>query len=87
MGSVASCANISTSGRVYDCLRVAPIEEIFTAVVQSAINIDFPWDPTLDIGEGSVFLDYPSSLYAKGHFARVPFIAGTNLDEGSHVIL
>lgn len=55
--------------------------------MQSAINIDFPWDPTLDVGEGSVLQDYPSSLYAKGHFAGIPFIAGTNLDEGSHVIL
>ena len=87
MGKVASCANVSTSGKVYDCLKLAPIEEIFAAVMQTATNIDLPWDPTLDAGEGSVYPDYPSKLYAKGHFARIPFIAGTNLDEGSFDLL
>lgn len=88
VGNVASCANISTSGKVYDCLKLAPIEEIFTAVMQGATTIvDLPWDPTLDAGEGSVYPDYASRLYAKGHFARIPFIAGTNLDEGSYLAL
>ena len=31
--------------------------------------------------------DYPSKLLAKGRLANVPFIAGTNLDEGDEIVL
>lgn len=48
----------------------------------TAINTDLVWDLTLDSGQGSVFPDYPSRLYAQGRFARIPFITGTNQDEG-----
>ena len=80
---VPSCVNISTSGSAFGCLQTAPAQEIAAAVMVSSINTDFPWGPTIDIGKGSVYPDYPSKLYAKGRFARIPFIAGTNLDDGS----
>jgi hypothetical protein len=39
------------------------------------------WAPVLDGPEG--FLpDLPSRLYEEGRFANIPFIAGTQLDEG-----
>ncbi|KAF8918303.1 Alpha/Beta hydrolase protein [Mucidula mucida] len=38
--------------------------------------------PTLDGPEG-LFPDYPSRLFSQGKFARLPFIAGKNLDEGT----
>jgi acetylcholinesterase len=42
---------------------------------------EFGFDPTID-GPGGLFPDIPSKLFARGQFARLPFIAGTNLDEG-----
>ena len=44
-------------------------------------NEQSPWVPTID-GPGGLIPELPSNLYAKGEFARIPFIAGTNLDEG-----
>lgn len=41
-----------------------------------------PFDPTLD-GAHGLFPDLPSQLLPRGQFARLPFIAGTNLDEGT----
>ncbi|KAG5220602.1 feruloyl esterase [Salix suchowensis] len=42
----------------------------------------FAWDPTID-GPGGILPDIPSKLLARGQFARLPFIAGTVLDEGT----
>ncbi|KAG5721145.1 Lipase 2, partial [Termitomyces sp. T112] len=42
----------------------------------------FPFDPTLD-GPDGLLPDIPSKLFSEGQFARVPFITGTNLDEGT----
>ncbi|KAK0219626.1 Alpha/Beta hydrolase protein [Armillaria nabsnona] len=39
-----------------------------------------PFDSTLD-GAHGFFPDLPSQLLPRGQFARLPFIAGTNLDE------
>jgi hypothetical protein len=41
----------------------------------------FPWQPVID-GPGGFIPDLPSVLFKRGQFARLPFIAGTNLDEG-----
>ncbi|KAK0194672.1 Alpha/Beta hydrolase protein [Armillaria mellea] len=40
----------------------------------------FPFDPALD-GPSGLLPDLPSRLWAKGEFATLPFISGTNLDE------
>jgi len=43
----------------------------------------FPWVPTVDEGvEGGVYPDFPSKLFARGEYAKVPILAGTSLDEG-----
>lgn len=42
----------------------------------------FAWDPTID-GPGGILPDIPSKLLAQGQFARLPFVAGTVLDEGT----
>lgn len=44
----------------------------------------YVWLPTLD-GEGGLLPDFPSKFYSKGHFARIPFISGSNLDEGKRL--
>ena len=50
-------------------------------VANSKANEGFPWVPTID-GPGGILPDFPSVLFKNGHFAKLPFIAGTNLDEG-----
>ncbi|KAF8918343.1 Alpha/Beta hydrolase protein [Mucidula mucida] len=42
----------------------------------------FPFGPTLD-GPQGLFQDFPSRLFSEGKFSQLPFIAGTNLDEGT----
>ncbi|KAJ2920605.1 hypothetical protein H1R20_g16490, partial [Candolleomyces eurysporus] len=82
VGSVASCASIATSGHTLACLRNATTEEV-TAGLLNTTTLDSAWTPALDRRPGSVYPDLSSHLYAKEHFARIPFIAGTNLDEGT----
>ncbi|KAJ2932843.1 hypothetical protein H1R20_g4252, partial [Candolleomyces eurysporus] len=87
VGNVASCASIATSGHTFACLRNATTEEITAGLLQTtrpdnSIS-ELVWTPTLDGRPGSVYLNLSSRLYAKGRFARIPFITGTNLDEGT----
>ncbi|KAJ7052646.1 extracellular triacylglycerol lipase precursor [Mycena amicta] len=49
------------------------------AAVSSSVE-EFPWMPVLD---GELIKDLPSRIFARGQFAKLPFIAGTNLDEGT----
>ena len=83
VSSVASCASLAKSGNTFDCLQEADSTEIFTGLVQSFGEAPelFPFGPTID-GPGGLFPDTASRLVDAGHFARLPFIAGTNLDEG-----
>ncbi|KAF5310384.1 hypothetical protein D9611_012083 [Ephemerocybe angulata] len=84
VAKVPSCASVASSGKTFDCLKKASTEEITAGVLASAqFGLSPSWAPTLDTGRGSVYPDYASRLYAKGHFARLPFIAGTNRDEGT----
>jgi len=84
VGGVSSCASHATSGNTFDCIRAANTSEIFQGLVTSLAEgqEEFPFDPTFD-GPDGLFPDLPSVLYAKGHFAHLPFMAGTNLDEGT----
>ncbi|KAK0194685.1 Alpha/Beta hydrolase protein [Armillaria mellea] len=44
---------------------------------------DHAFYPALDGPSGTILPDLPTRLWAKGQFATIPFISGTNLDEGS----
>ncbi|KAJ2916227.1 hypothetical protein MD484_g4190, partial [Candolleomyces efflorescens] len=84
VSKVPSCASVATSGKSFECLQKATTEEISAAVLGG--STEFPgvaWGPTLDTGRNSLYPDLASRLYAKGRFARIPFIAGTNRDEGT----
>ncbi|KDR76954.1 hypothetical protein GALMADRAFT_420780 [Galerina marginata CBS 339.88] len=84
VAGVPSCATLATSGNTFDCLRQANSTEMLSGVVNALNNAPeaFGFDPTID-GPGGLFPDIASRLLSKGHFARLPFIAGTNLDEGT----
>jgi acetylcholinesterase len=85
VSNVASCANTVNTTNTFDCLRSASSSDIYTGLV-AAINEapeQFAFPPTLD-GENSLYPDIASRLLPKGHFARLPFIAGADLDEGKY---
>ncbi|KAJ7450829.1 extracellular triacylglycerol lipase precursor [Mycena latifolia] len=84
VGGVASCASKATSGSTFSCLRNANTTEIFQGLAgaMAAATEEFPWDPVID-GPGGLIPDLPSVLFKRGQFAQLPFIAGTNLDEGT----
>ncbi|KAJ7615647.1 extracellular triacylglycerol lipase precursor [Mycena polygramma] len=81
---VPSCASLAASGSTFECLRAANTTEIFdgyTAAMAAGIE-QFPFQPVLD-GPKGLIPDLPSVLFERGQFAKLPFIAGTNLDEGT----
>ncbi|KAJ7576719.1 extracellular triacylglycerol lipase precursor [Mycena floridula] len=85
--AVPECSALATSGNTFGCLQGANSTVIMQAllVAESEGTITFPWQPALD-GPSGLYPDLPSVLFRSGHFARLPFIAGTNLDEGTAFI-
>ncbi|KAJ7206513.1 extracellular triacylglycerol lipase precursor [Mycena pura] len=84
VSAVPSCASTATSGSTFGCLRDANTTDIFTGLATSTAEANelFPWDPVID-GPGGLIPDLPSVLFERGRFARLPFISGTNQDEGT----
>ena len=65
------------------------MDDVLTA--WSHVESSFPtgvhiFHPVID-GPDGLIPDLPSRLFAQGKFAKLPFIAGTNLDEGGFEIL
>ncbi|KAJ7059269.1 extracellular triacylglycerol lipase precursor [Mycena amicta] len=84
VAGVPSCASLVNSSTTFACLQNANSSELlagFNASLAKATE-RVPWDPVLD-GPGGLIPDLPSVLFKKGQFARLPFISGTNLDEGT----
>lgn len=83
VSGVPSCASVATSGNTFDCLRSASTSDISTGLSYASSHASeaFPWNPCLD-GPNGIFPDIASRLLNAGQFAKIPFIAGTNLDEG-----
>ncbi|KNZ71681.1 Lipase 2 [Termitomyces sp. J132] len=84
VGGISSCADVATSGNTFSCIKAANSSDIFQGFLNSVeLSTElFPFDPTLD-GPDGLLPDIPSKLFSEGQFARVPFITGTNLDEGT----
>lgn len=82
---VSSCSSLATSGNTFLCLQAANTSEVTQGLIAAISESPemFGFIPTID-GSGGVFPDFPSRLFAKGQFAHLPFISGTNLDEGCH---
>ncbi|EEB98657.1 hypothetical protein MPER_01796, partial [Moniliophthora perniciosa FA553] len=81
--TVPECAALVGSKNTVDCLQSVNSSSILQGLVASIANATelFPWSPAID-GPGGFIPDLPSRLFKKGVFARLPFIAGTNLYEG-----
>ncbi|KAJ8072264.1 hypothetical protein PM082_015823 [Marasmius tenuissimus] len=83
VAGVPECASVANTNNTFDCLRTTNTSSIFQGL-EAAINEadeQTPFNPTLD-GPGGFLPERPSRLWEQGRFARAPFIAGTNLDEG-----
>ena len=87
VSGVPSCASLATTGITFDCLREANTAEIFTGLKESIARAPemYGFDPTID-GPDGLFPEIASNIINAGRFARIPFIAGTNLDEGSYTV-
>ncbi|KAG7090605.1 hypothetical protein E1B28_009707 [Marasmius oreades] len=84
VGGVPECASLANTSHTFDCLRTANTSSILNGVITAISKAPelFGFDPTLD-GPGGFIPDRPSRLFKAGRFARIPFITGTNLDEGT----
>ncbi|KAK1222241.1 hypothetical protein PQX77_014874 [Marasmius sp. AFHP31] len=86
---IPECASLVNTTNTIDCLRRDSVNtsSIFSGL-QAAIAKSpekYSFNPTLD-GPGGFLPERPSKLFEKGIFARIPFIAGTNLDEGTFIV-
>lgn len=86
LSMIPACANTSMTFDSFECLRNVPVEEIVTAHAAAVATTVVGWTPVID-GPGGFIPDLPSKLMAQGHFSRIPFISGTNLDEGMFIRL
>ena len=88
VAGVPGCESVPNPNNTFDCLKNANSTSILSGI-EAAIRASaevFPFHPTLD-GPGGFLPDRPSRLFERGTFARLPFIAGTNLDEGMRFTL
>ncbi|KAJ7637237.1 extracellular triacylglycerol lipase precursor [Mycena polygramma] len=69
----------------FACLRNANSSVLVQAMASASAQSHevYPWAPVIDGPEG-LLPELPSVLMEKGNFARIPFIAGTNLDQGTY---
>ncbi|KAK0188686.1 extracellular triacylglycerol lipase precursor [Armillaria mellea] len=81
---IPGCSAYLGTSSTFPCVQNASSSEIYEGFLQAyaEANEMFPFAPTLD-GPSGLFPDLPSRLFPNGQFARLPFIAGTNLDEGT----
>ncbi|KAG7445277.1 esterase 1 [Guyanagaster necrorhizus] len=78
------CESVADTQNTFPCLQAANTSAIYQGMVEAyALAIESPtFYPVLD-GPSGLFPDLPSRMWAKGEFATIPFISGTNLDEGT----
>lgn len=84
VGGVPSCASTAHTSNTLDCLRNANTTDILSGLL-AAINEapeQYAFPPTID-GKDGLYPDISSRLLSQCHFAPLPFMAGTNLDEGN----
>jgi hypothetical protein len=83
VAAVPSCAEKADSGHTFDCLRHANTSEMLPGILNALSKApeEFAFDPTID-GPGGLYPGLPSRVLAGGKFSKIPFISGTNLDEG-----
>ena len=72
-----------TASDQLDCMRQKPVSDLLKVLEQEstgAIVSSLTFGPVVD---GGFLPDQPRTLYDKGKFAKVPYILGSNSDEGT----
>ncbi len=84
MAGTPGCESVSGTLNSFDCLQAANSSAIYQGLLEAyALAIeDHAFYPALDGPSGTILPDLPTRLWEKGQFATIPFISGTNLDEG-----
>lgn len=77
--TVVNATNCTTANDTLQCLRTVPAE-ILSDVFNSTALEDASWRPVID---GDFLVDSGATLLRKGRFVKVPFLLGTNFDEGT----
>ncbi|OBZ70961.1 hypothetical protein A0H81_09027 [Grifola frondosa] len=87
VSATPQCAGASANN-TFDCLRQTNISTLMNAyaITTSETSEIIPFSPVMD-GPDGLIPDLPSRLLAAGKFARIPLIAGTNLDEGTSFVV
>ena len=84
VSNIPGCADSVENGTSIPCAQTASTQDILKALTQTADT--FPgvilWQPVID-GPGGLIPDLASKLHEEGKFAKLPFMTGTNLDEGT----
>ncbi|KAK7006165.1 carboxylic ester hydrolase [Favolaschia claudopus] len=82
VSAVPECAKCKENA--FSCLRRANSSDLRNAIATlwPQSKEGYPFVPVLD-GPHGLLPELPSGLIAKGRFARLPFITGANLDEGT----
>jgi para-nitrobenzyl esterase len=71
-----------TSADELACLRSKPVAELLDAASGAAATA--PWGPIVD---GDFVPEQPRALFDRGEIARVPYMLGSNTDEGTGFVL
>ncbi|RDX40976.1 extracellular triacylglycerol lipase precursor [Lentinus brumalis] len=84
VSDVPACAD-ATAGNTFSCMQSVDTAALLTAWQETDASFPEPFlfVPVLD-GPNGLIPDLPSKLFAAGKFSKIPFIAGTNLDEGTY---
>ncbi|KAK0499036.1 extracellular triacylglycerol lipase precursor [Armillaria luteobubalina] len=79
------CESVAGTQNTFDCLQAANTSAVYQGFVEAyeLATENNPFYPALDGPLGGILPDLPTRLWAKGQFATIPFISGTNLDEGT----
>ena len=80
VNSTRSCATASPNN-TFPCLISADSSDLRSSLVAAFAIESFPFRPVLDGPEG-ILSDLPARRLSHGAGGRVPFMAGTTLDEG-----
>jgi len=75
---LVSTVGCSASSDVLECLRQVPVADLLNADPLNTAGGAF--NPTID---GGFLPDQPRALFAEGKFNKVPYLAGSNSDEGT----
>ena len=81
--NLPGCNGTVALGTSIPCAQNATMEEIISAwaAADTLIPNGLLFPPVID-GPGGLIPDLPSKLVSEGKIADIPFMAGTNLDEG-----